>query len=207
MILGSRIRIDFQRIRPYDLFVVRIQHSSPTLWQKRGDQLKMLCGLFEPFIDAFACVQEWELNTQTQEHTVRLDFLHKIAMAPSTRYEGPAFFSKYKAATLGGHSYAVKKEIQRYHVVNQFLSDGEMYRLLAEYQFFASVPDDPILEAFKDLDDSARMQPRVEIEELTTESIPTAILSMEALETIQDLRHDQFLRRMEGNSYPLTHHF
>ena len=78
-ILGSRIRVDFQRIRAYDLFVVRIQHSSPTVWQKRGDQLRMLCGLFEPFHDAFACVQEWELNTQTQEHTVRLDFLHKTA--------------------------------------------------------------------------------------------------------------------------------
>ena len=157
----------------------------------------MLCGLFEPFQDSFACMQEWELNTQTNMHTVRLDFLHKIAMAPSTRYEGPAFFQKFRAATLGGHNYAIKKEIQRYHVVNQFFSDGEMYRILAEYQFFASIPDDPIREAFREIDNSSRLQPKVEIEELPVEAIPTAILSVEALETIQDLRHSQYLRRTE----------
>ena len=163
----------------------------------------MLTGLFAPFDDSFACMQEWELNTQTNQHEVRLDFLHKIAMSPSTRYESPAFFQKYRAATLGGHNYAIRKEIERYHVVHQFFSDSEMYRILAEYRFFTSTPDDPILEAFKQLENNPSMQPRVDIKELTTESIPTAILSVEALETIQDFRHDQFLRRIEGNTYPL----
>ena len=192
------LRTDYRRIRAYDLFIVRIQNSSPTVWQRQGNHLRMLFGLFAPFDDSFSCMQEWELNTQTNEHEVRLDFLHKIAMSPSTRYESPAFFAKYRAATLGGHNYAIRKEIQRYHVVNQFFSDGEMYRILAEYQFFASVPDDPIREAFRELDDSSHMQPKVEIEEMPIEAIPTAILSVEALETIQDLRNEQYLRRTEG---------
>ena len=161
----------------------------------------MLCGLMEPFDDSFACMQEWELNTHTNQHVVRLDFLHKIAMSPSTRYESPAFFQKYRAATLGGHNYAIRKEVQRYHSVDEFFSDSDMYRILSEFNFFATARDESLQPAFKQLEDSPSMQPRVRIEEMTTESIPTAILSAEALETIHEMRHNRYLRRNEGKRF------
>ena len=193
------MRTDYRRIRSHDLFIVRIRNSGPTVWQKRGDQLRMLCGLSEPFNDSFACMQEWELNTHTNQHVVRLDFLHKIAMAPSTRYESPAFFQKYRAATLGGHNYAVRKEVQLYRSVDEFFGDSEMYQILSEFDFFATTRDESLHSAFKQLEDSPSMQPRVQIEELNVEAIPTAILSTDALETIHDLRRNRYLRRHEGN--------
>ena len=94
------IKTEFQRIRPHDLFIVRIQDSAPTIWQRLGDRLVMRCRLFSPFDDAFGALQEWELNTQTHQHTVRLDFLNRIAMPATTRYDSPAFYTKYKAASI-----------------------------------------------------------------------------------------------------------
>ena len=198
LILGGRLKTDFNRVRPYDLFVVRVKNSTPTVWQRQGDRLRMLCRLFPPFDDSFACLQEWELNTQNHQQVVRLDFLHKIAMPPSTRYESAAFFTKYKAATLGGFNYAIKKEVQRYHVVNQLYSEAEMHQILHDVGFYQTIPDDPIQVSFEQIWNSSSMQPTVEIEELVTESIPTALLSSAALETIQDFRHNRFLERQEG---------
>ena len=108
------------------------------------------------------------------------------------------FFQKYKAATLGGQSPSVKKEIQRYHVVNQFFADSEMYKILSDCDFFATV-DRPCPPLFQSPEKSPAMQPTVEIEELSTEAIPTALLSIEALETIHEMRHQRYLNRMEGN--------
>ena len=160
----------------------------------------MRCRLFPPFDDAFGALQEWELNTQTHQHTVRLDFLNRIAMPATTRYDSPAFYTKYKAATLGGYNYAVKKEIQQYHVVNQFFTEEEARQILTEFSFFSCLPNAKLNAAIDRSYPGERtfLQPRVEIQELPTEAIPTALLSAEALETIQDIRHNRYLQRIEG---------
>ena len=198
---GGRIKTEFHRIRPHDLFVVRVQDSAPTLWQRKADRCVMLCRLFSPFDDSFACLQEWELNTQTHQHTVRLDFLNRIAMPSTTRYDSPAFYSKYKAATLGGYNYAVNKEIQQYHVINQFYTETEAHQILSEFSFFKCLPNAKLNAAIDRSypGEPTFLQPRVKVQEMATESIPTAMLSAEALETIQDIRHSQYLQRTEGN--------
>ena len=160
----------------------------------------MLCRLFPPFDDAFGCVQEWELNTQTHLHTVRLDFLHRISMASTTRYDSPAYYSKFRSAVLGGANHSIRKEVQRYHIVNQLYTEQEMRQILEEYSFFKSMPNPQLMSALEKMEHSPNLQPRVEVEELNPESIPTALLSAETLGTIHDRRHFQYLQRTEGKN-------
>ena len=166
------------------MFVVRVHASAPTIWQRAGDRLKMLCRLFPPFDDAFCCLQEWELNTQTHQQQVRLDFLHKIVMPSSTRYESPSFFSKYRAATLGGHNYAINKEIQRYHVVNQLYTDQEMQSILNGFSFFQTAANPQLMAALEELTPTPLpVRPPVLVAEKADEPTPTALVSVELSET------------------------
>ena len=189
------------RIQDHDLFVARIQGSSPFLWQRQPQGPKLLYQLPSPFDDSFATLQEWEFDVPSEKQTVRLDFLHRIAMAPSTPFESPSFFAKYRAATLGGYNHSVVKEIERYHSVDQLLPDTETGQIFKHFNFFGTGPEDRIAIAFSELDHfRTTPEPRVELTELidTVESIPTAILSAETLETIHDLRHRRHQRRQRG---------
>ena len=148
------------------------------MWQRKGDRLRMLCDLPAPFNDNFCCLQEWELDTQTNEHIVRIDFLNKLDLSPSVRVGGPAYYSKYRAALLGGYNYAVIKEIQRYEVVNRFFTEGEMHAILHEIGFYQSIPDDPLTITMDQLGDS----PSVIVENRTVvdEDAPTAFVSLDS---------------------------
>ena len=196
------MKTDFARIRDHDLFVCRIRGSGPFLWQRLPDGPRLLCHLDEPFSDAFSTVQEWEYNVPSQTQSVRLDFLHRLAMAPSTPFESPAYFNSYRAATLGGFGRAVNKEIERYHAVNRLFTVSEVSDIYKEFDFYHIPPTDTLKLAFENLDAANRPpEPRVEVQELMSnvESIPTAILSADALETIHTIRHRRYQSRQRGN--------
>ena len=194
---------DFTRILEGNLFVVRLRNSNPTVWQRFAHGHRMLFKVPAPFTDSFPTLQEWELDPVSQFQTIRLDFLERIAMPPSTPYESAAFFDKYRSATIGGFNRSISKEIQRFHMVDRIYTRDESLLILRELDFFRRKSSDNGWEQFLAQVDSRpapELSARVVVPELldSYESIPVANLSAETLSTIHDLRHRRFIQHQRG---------
>lgn len=183
--------------------MVRIGNSNPTVWQRFVHGHRMLFRVPAPFTDSFPTLQEWELDPVRHYQTVRLDFLERLAMPPSTPYESAAFFDKYRAATIGGFTRSVCKEIQRYHMIDSVFSRDESLQILSELNFFKRVSSDDKWHQFLaqvDARPPPELSARVVVPELldSSEAIPVANLSAEAITTLHDLRHRRHQQRRRG---------
>ena len=131
-------------------------------------------------------------------------------MPPSTPYESAAFFDKYRAATIGGFTRSVCKEIQRYHMIDRVFTRDESLQILRELDFFKrSTPDDGWHQFLAQVDvrPPPELSARVIVPELldTMESIPVANLSADTLTSLHDMRHRRFLIRQRGQRGKPTH--
>ena len=200
-ISGNKLNNDFRRVIDYNLFVVRIQRSYPTLWQRHPQGHRMLFQLPNPFIDAFATMQEWELNTHDGSQCIRLDFLNRIALPPSTPFESPAYFDRLRWATLGGFHASVSKEIQRFHIVEDIFSRDMGYQILRDLNFYHRPQPEDWREYFTtQVTEAQEVSPRVVVSELldNMDTIPTAHLTMDALSTLHDLRYQRHRTTLRG---------
>ena len=203
LISGLKLNNDFTRILEANLFVVRIRNSNPTVWQRFAHGHRLLFRVPAPFSDAFPTLQEWELDPVSRFQTIRLDFLERLAMPPSTPYESAAYFDKFRAATIGGFNRSVCKEIQRYHMVDRIFTRDEALQVLRELNFFRRVSSDNGWEQFLAQVESRpapELSARVVVPELldSYESIPVANLSAETITTLHDMRHRRYLHQQRG---------
>ena len=192
---------DFRRIIDYNLFVVRINRSSPTVWQRHPQGHQLLFVLPPPFVDSYPTLQEWELNTHDGSQCIRLDFLNRIALPPTTPFESPAYFDRLRWATLGGFHQTMSKEIQRFHVVDTVLSRDEGYQLLRNENFYhRPQPEDWTEYLTARITHTPEVSPRVVVHELLDqmEAIPTANLTVDAVTRLHDLRVQRHLRQHSG---------
>ena len=159
----------------------------------------MLFRVPREFADSFVTIQEWELNANDSSQTIRIDFLNRIQLPASCPYESPAYWSRLRAATLGGIGQ-ISREIQKYHVIEEILSPSLAREILTELGFFSAHPIDQIREAFRPLDNHLGNQPRVNVTELmdTVEAIPYAQLTADTTVMMQHLRHQRYIRRRFG---------
>ena len=97
------LRHEYKRVQVGDVFVVRCRGTTSTLWQRQLTGPRMLCRLPQPFADEFVTIQEWDLDLRDRSQSLRLDFLSRICMPPTTPFESAAFYAKMRASTLGGH--------------------------------------------------------------------------------------------------------
>ena len=190
---------DFQRVKVGDLFCVRVKRTSPSIWQRRRHGAQLLFRVPREFSDSFVTIQEWELDPKTSAQTVRIDFLNRIQLPATCPYESPAYWSRLRAATLGGLGQ-ISREIQQYHEVSQILSPTLARDILNELGFFTARPVDPIREAFRPLTNHLGDQPRVHVAELmdTVEEIPYAELTADTCVMLQHLRHQRYIRHRFG---------
>ena len=136
-ILARKMSTEFCRVADYDLFVVRLKTSSPTIWQKQPQGVyHLLCRVPFPFCESFATLQEWEWNQRTGGQSVQLDFLSRISMPPSTPFESAAYYNKLRSATIGGFTRSISKEILRYHLLDKLFTVEEALTILRDLDFF-----------------------------------------------------------------------
>lgn len=183
--------------------MVRVRNSNPTVWQRHAPGHRMLFRVPAPFTDTFPTLQEWELDPTSHFQTIRLDFLERLSMPPTTPYESAAFFEKYRSATIGGFTRSISKEIHRYHMVDKVFSREESLQILRELDFFKRSTSDGGWQQFLvqvDARPAPELSARVIVPELldVVEQIPVATLSAESLSTLQDMRHRRFLQRQRG---------
>ena len=192
---------DFRRVLDHNLFVVRIQRSSPTVWQRDPRGHRMLFVLPAPFIDSYATLQEWELNTLDGSQCIRLDFLNRISLPPTTPFESSAYYDKMRWATLGGFHQAVSKEVQRYHLIDTVFSREEGHQILRDMNFYSRPqPEDWLESVTAQILHTPEISPRVVVNELLDqmEAIPTAQLTVDAVTRLHDLRVQRHLRQRQG---------
>ena len=190
---------DYVRVKEGDLFCVRVKRSSPTIWQRRRHGAQLLFRVPNHFSDSFVTIQEWELDPKNSSQTVRIDFLNRVQLPATCPYESPAYWSRLRAATLGGLGQ-ISREIQVYHVVEKVLQPKVAREILQELGFFTPQPVDPIHEAFRPLNNHLGMQPQVKLNELmdSVEEIPYAQLSADTCVMMQHLRHQRYIRHRFG---------
>ena len=163
----------------------------------------MLCRVPTPFVNAFATLQEWELNRQTGDQLVRLDFLSRISMPPSTPYESAAYYEKLRSATIGGFNRSISKEIQRFHLIDSLFSRDESLTILRELNFFRRPAGDWeqfIAQIESTTPDTSMGQSAVVLPDLldVVETIPVASLTTETVVQLHDLRNRRFQRLQTG---------
>ena len=162
----------------------------------------MLCRLPPHFCDGFVTNQEWELNTRDDSHTLRLDFLHRLSLPSTTRFESPAYYSRMRASLLGDVG-VITKDIQSYHVVDQVYTIEEERSILKELGFYNRPPVETVHAAFvPDVNESVHSgQAKVVLTELLdeTEAIPLANLTTDAVVQLHGLQHERYRRRNQGN--------
>ena len=200
---GTKLNTDYSRICESNLFVVRVKNSNPTIWQRHSPGHRMLLRVPAPFTDSYPTLQEWELDPTSHSQTVRLDFLERISMPPTTPYESAAYFDKFRAATIGGFSRSVIKEIQRYHMLDKVFTRDESLQVLRELDFFKRSNSDGGWHQFLvqvDASPAPELAARVVVPELLdmVEEIPIANLSAETLSTLHDMRHRRYRQRQRG---------
>ena len=186
--------------------MVRIGNSCPTVWQRCLHGHRLLFRVPAPFVDTFPCLQEWELDRRNHTQRVRLDFLERLAMPPSTPFESAAYFEKYRSATIGGFNRSITKEIQRFHMIDQVFTRDEALVVLRDLDFFKRRPADDGWTSFL-AQVRARPAPElsatVVVPELldSSESIPVANLSVDTVVQLHDYRHRRYLsrQRQRGN--------
>ena len=183
--------------------MVRVKNSNPTVWQRHAPGHRLLFRVPAPFTDSYPTLQEWELDPDSHFQTVRLDFLERLAMPPTTPYESAAYFDKFRAATIGGFARSVIKEIQRYHMIDKVFTREESLTILRELDFFKRSTSDSGWQQFLvqvDARPAPELAARVVVPELldTIEQIPVANISAESLSTLHDLRHRRYLQRQRG---------
>lgn len=196
----SKLDHEYRRIRNYDVFVVRIAGCAATLWQRQSTGSFMICRLPPKFCDGFITVQEWEVNDDTQEQCLRLDFLHRLSLAPSTQFETAPYFAKMRASLLGGLGM-VTKDIQSFHLIDKVFEREEAREILRELNFYHRAPVDAIHQAFARLENPPVENSHVVVRELLddVETIPMAQLTAETVSQLHELRHQRYLRRNQGN--------
>ena len=195
---------DFRRVLDHNLFVVRIQRSNPTVWQRDPRGHRMLFALPTPFIDSYATLQEWELNTLDGSQCIRLDFLNRISLPPTTPFESSAYYDKMRWATLGGFHQTVTKEIQRYHLIDTVFSREESHQILRDLNFYhRPQPEDWLESMTAQILHTPEVSPRVVVNELLDqmEAIPTARLTVDAVTQLHDLRVQRHLRQHQGLNF------
>ena len=105
-------------------------------------------------------VQEWSLKTDDESQSLRLDFLNRISLPSTTRFESPAFYAKMRAALLGGLGI-VTKDIQSYHLVDRLYTVDEERSILNDLGFNSRPPVDAIHAAFAAAFPSSRNEDRL----------------------------------------------
>lgn len=170
----------------------------------------MLCRLPAKFCDGFVTTQEWELDTRNGSHSLRLDFLNRLSLPSSTRFESPAFYSHMRSSLLGSYG-SLTKDIQSYHVIDHLFSNEEERSILRELNFYHRPPIEAIRAAFTSVESErpAPGQSKVVINELLdeAETIPLATLTTDAVVQLHALQHERYRRRSQGifpiSDYPL----
>ena len=200
-VLVRKLQNEYRRIQNWDVFVARTKGCAATLWQKRPIGPRMLCRLPPKFCDAFVTIQEWSLQTDDESQSLRLDFLNRISLPSTTRFESPAFYAKMRAALLGGLGL-VTKDIQSYHLIDRLYTPEEERSILNELGFNSRPPVDAIHAAFAAAFPAhhAANEAKVVVKELLdeTETIPLATLTAEAATQLHSMRHQRYLRRHQG---------
>ena len=198
----SKLQNEYNRIQNWDVFVCRPRKCAALVWQKRPIGPRMLCRLPPRFCDSFVTVQEWSLNPKDESQELRLDFLHRLSLPSTTRFESPAFYAKMRACLLGGLGQ-ITKDIQSYHLVDSLFTPEEERSILKELDFYSPPQVHPIDTAFAAAFPVHHQvnQARVVVKNLLdeTESIPTAILSTDTVAQLHSMRHNRYLRRHQGN--------
>ena len=204
LILVNRLTREFVRVKEGDLFCVRVKRTSPSIWQRRhiaGDVCvpQLLFRVPQSFSDSFVTIQEWELNERSKSQCVRIDFLNSIQLPPSCPFESPAYWSRLRAATLGGLGQ-ISREMQCYHVIETIIPPATAREILTQVGFYSTHPIDTIREAFKPLENHLGNQPRVVVNELmdTSDAVPTAELTADSCVMLQHIRHQRYIRRRFG---------
>ena len=168
----------------------------------------MLCRLPPQFCDAFVTIQEWSLNTNDESQTLRLDFLNRISLPSTTRFESPAFYAKMRAALLGGLG-VVTKDIQSFFMIDRLFTPEEERSILTELDFYARPQEDSIQAAFRNAFPAhhSANEARVVVKDVLdeTETIPVASLSVETVVQLHSMRHARFQRRHQGKSISFDH--
>ena len=171
------------------------------MWQRRPTGPHMLCRLPAHFCDGFVTNQEWELDTRDDSHILRLDFLFRLSLPSTTRFESPAYYSRMRASLLGGGGL-VTKDIQSYHVIDTVFTIEEERSILKELGFYNRSPVDAVHAAFvPDASESITTgQAKVVLTDLLdeTEAIPLADLSTDAVVQLYGLQNDRYRRRNQG---------
>ena len=194
---------EFCRIADFDLFVVRIKTSNPTIWQRQPQGVyHLLCLVPPPFTDSFATLQEWDWNQKTGRQSVQLDFLSRISMPPSTPFESAAYYDKLRSATIGGFNRSISKEILRYHLIDKLFTVEESLTILRESNFFQQPVE--TWEQFISHVESTNPpnisgQGTVVLPDLLdiTETIPVAQLTPECVIQLHEMRHRRYQQRQQ----------
>ena len=197
----SKLQNEYSRIKNWDVFVARPRGCAALVWQKRPIGPRMLCRLPPQFCDSFVTIQEWSLDSRDGSQSLRLDFLHRLSLPSTTRFESPAFYAKMRACLLGGLGL-VSKDIQSYHLIDRLFSPEEERSILKDLDFYSRPPIHPIEAAFAAAFPvhHAANQAKVVVKDLLdeAEAIPLATLSTDAVSQIHSLRHNRFMRRRQG---------
>ena len=197
-ILGLKLSRDFPFIENGDIFIVRLNGTSSTVWQKRATGSVILFKIPEPFIDAFGCTAEWELNVQTHFQSLRLDFMFRLTQPPATTFEGVPYHHNLRSALSGGVDGTLKRELSRIYRVNHVYSETERRSLMHDLDFYKSTSRvDEKWSNFLSLVDPGTPVARVEVAELvdTMDTMPPSQFSDNALSNLQFLR---YRRRMNS---------
>ena len=192
----SRLNTDFSRVKSGDLFCVRIQRTSPTIWQRREYGAELLFRVPHNFVDSFVTIQEWELNPKTHSQTVRIDFLNRVQLPVTCPYESPAYWSRLRAATLGGLGQ-ISREVQEYHVVEQIIPPSTAREILTELGFYSARPLDQIQQAFPPIYNPQSTQGSENMD--TCEITPQAELVADSHVMLQHLRNQRHIRERYGH--------
>ena len=200
----SKLDHEYRRIQHFDVFVVRVAGCAATLWQRQPTGPIMVCRLPPKFCDGFITVQEWEVNDDNKEQCLRLDFLHRLSLPPSTQFETTPYFAKMRACLLGGLGL-VSKDIQSFHMIDKVFGREEARGILNELNFYHRAPVDVIHQAFARLENPRVENSHVVVKELLDEvdAIPVAQLTAETVSQLHQLRHQRYRRRNQGNPYHL----
>lgn len=184
-------------MKPGDLFCVRIRRTSPTIWQRREYGAELLFRVPHQFENLFVVVQEWELNSLTHAQTVRIDFLNRVQLPATCPYESPAYWSRLRAATLGGLGQ-ISREVQEYHVVEQIIPPGTARELLTEIGFYSARPLDQIRQAFPStlIQSTPAVQNSNQMD--TCEIVPQAKVTADSDVMFQHLQEQRYIRRRFG---------
>ena len=159
----------------------------------------MLFRVPQKFADSFVTVQEWELNTKTRSQTVRIDFLNRVQLPATCPYESPAYWSRLRAATLGGLGQ-ISREVQEYHVIEQIIPPSTAREILTELGFYSARPVDQIRQAFPStIVRTYNSQSQNEPETMDTlESTPQAEITADSRVMLQHMGSPRYIRRRFG---------